>query len=93
MASLFIFQSHFATSELESQIALSNPNDSLVFIEDGVRMLQQGSGQFSLLKSSSRQLYALETDCLAQGVQTDVQRVDYDQLVHLMTIHHPIVTL
>ena len=87
-----INQSPFQGNNLKSCIRFAQPDDPILFMEDGVYALQN-ENKFSELISKltkTNPLYVLTPDLKARGiqnVQSDVKQIDYDGFVTLVEKH------
>jgi sulfur relay protein TusB/DsrH len=74
-----------------------NPNDSMIFIQDGCYSLN-GSAITSQLKTAQVTAYAIEDDLTARNVQFDVapdvnvNTINVDQFVDLTVQHHKTIS-
>jgi len=88
-----INQSPFRSKTLETALRFVQPNDPVLFLEDGVYALAE-KGSFketiqNLLKTNP--VYGLGPDIKARGIEAvvgDVQQVDYEGFVDLVEKHN-----
>ncbi|MBT4087187.1 MAG: sulfurtransferase complex subunit TusB [Deltaproteobacteria bacterium] len=87
-----INQSPFRGNNLTSCIRFAQPDDPILFMEDGVYAAQNGN-KFSELISKlakTNPLFTLTPDVKARGIQkvhADVKQMDYDGFVKLVEEH------
>ena len=87
-----INQSPFRTNTLNTSLRFIQPQDPVLFLEDGVYSLRDG-GKFkeviqNLLKTNP--VYGLAPDLKARGINQiikDVQQIDYEGFVDLVEKH------
>lgn len=90
--------SPFSHPALKQCIQSLQPDDQLLFIEDGVLIAQEGNElapMLSALKAQSIHLYALEADLQARHIrltQPSIKSVNFDGFVTLCEHNPQIVT-
>jgi tRNA 2-thiouridine synthesizing protein B len=90
MNTLFILsKSPFMHPETASMLKLVSKGDAILLIHDAVVILkhapQQVRDALESLLGKEVHLYALEEDCDARGIKSDVRKVNYDGFVDLIT--------
>lgn len=91
-----INQSPFQNDNLHTCLRFIESPDSLLLIENGVYGALQKNPCFDALQSLSKttQIYALEPDVLARGIQEKllscVKQINYADFVALSASHHAV---
>jgi tRNA 2-thiouridine synthesizing protein B len=89
-----INKSPFQTSTLDSCLAMAQPGNAVLLIEDGIYAVTSGSGAEAKVREASSKLkfYALKPDTEARGmtakVIAGVTLVDYAGFVDLVAEHN-----
>lgn len=76
-------RSPFTHSSLKNCLNVASENDSILLMQDGVFALQQSL-------NPKQAIYAIKADCLARGLDTNLQNVQYlsmDEMVTLCSQH------
>lgn len=83
--------SPFNTTTLQQSLARINKNDAVVLMEDAVYALQLES-LLSELNATTNELYILNTDASARGLDTtNFNTMDYEGLVDLVVKYDNVI--
>lgn len=87
-----INQSPFRTNTLKTALRFIQPEDAVLFLEDGVYALDSRSRFRDLVENllKTNPVYGLEPDLKARGISQlvdKVQTVDYEGFVDLVEVH------
>ncbi len=76
-----VFSSPFTNSALKDCLAVMNPNDGILFIEDGSYITQN----INLLPQTKNKYYVLSEDMSARGLFAcpEINSINYDEFVAL----------